>query len=363
MGEPEYHESKKVPLLRIADSRGIETINYTIKELSESINKFIQNNLQSGDPDKFVHCIWYCVNGTRFEDIEEETLEELRTIYKKDSIPIIVVYTQALNDEHVENMRKIIEEKEIGDFMPVLAKKTKVARTQIEPFGIDELKEISIKRAKEAVKISNYENYILQTRKEINIQNEDINKKLDELIENKIKIKFNKMSEGKSIEEICEYLSDLFFHLISDNIYNEARTYVSVDSEKLIAEFSKNIIDQPLKDSFDAKFKEYIENKSKDICTNISNKESSQISNLGINQTEIKTKIDDLIKEDKSLSQKAWIILIKKYFDDIFQSYAKNFKEESKKIYEEILEQEDFKNCINKLVQERFDEIKEKLKL
>ncbi len=54
------------------------------------------------------------------------------------------------------------------------------------------------------------------------------------------------------------YLSDLFFHLISDNIYKEARTYVSVDSENLIDEFSKNIIDQPLKDSFDAKFKEYI---------------------------------------------------------------------------------------------------------
>ena len=289
-------------------------------------------------------------------------MEELRTIYKKDSIPIIVVYTQALNDEHVENMRKIIEEKGIGDFMPVLAKKTKVARTQIEPFGIEELKEKSIERAKEAVKISNYENYILQTGKEINSQNEDINKKLDELIENKIKTKLNKMSEGKNDEEILDYLNDLLFYLISHNIYNEARTYVSVDSENLIAEFSKNIIDKPLKDSFENKFKQYIEDKSKEICTKISNKESSQMSNLSISQNEIKTKIDDLIKEDISLYQKAWITFIKTYFDDIFQSYAKIFKEESKKIYEEILKQEDFINCINKLVQERFDEIKEKLK-
>ena len=36
----------------------------------------------------------------------------------------------------------------------------------------------------------------------------------------------------------------MFSVLFSHNIYNEARTYVSVDSENLIAEFSKNIIEQ-----------------------------------------------------------------------------------------------------------------------
>ena len=100
-----------MPLLRIADSRGIETKDYNIKQMSKSINKFIQNNLKSGDPDLFVHCIWYCINGTRFEDIEEETLEELSRIYQANSIPIIIVYTQAIIDEHVENMEKIINEK------------------------------------------------------------------------------------------------------------------------------------------------------------------------------------------------------------------------------------------------------------
>ena len=364
LGEPEYHESKKIPLLRIADSRGIGTKDYNIKQMSKSINKFIQNNLKSGDPDLFVHCIWYCINGTRFEDVKEETLEELSKIYQANSIPIIIFYTQAIIDEHVEIMEKIINAKKLYDFIPVLAKKTKVFRTLIEPFGIKELKEISFKRAREAVKYLNYENYILQllTDKKIKSQLEDMNKKLDELITNKIMIKLDKMSERKSDEEICDYLNNLLFDLISISIYNETKIYVSINSEKLIAEFSKEVIDKPLKDSFEKKFNEYIKNKSEDICKEILDKERSQINNFGISQDEIKTKIDDLINENRSLYQKAWITFIKKYFEDLFQSYAKNFKEESQKIYKEILKKNKFQNCIQNLVKERFDEIEAKLK-
>ena len=374
LGEPEYHESKKEPLLRIADSRGIETIDYTIEKLSESINKFIRANLQSGDPDKFVHCIWYCLNGTRFEDIEEKTLEELSEIYALNSIPIVIVYTQALNDEHKENMEKIINEKKKEkqeekkednyDFIPVLAKETKVAGIPIKPFGIEDLKKISIKRAREAVKSSNYENYKLQTYKEVKKQLEVINKKLDEIIENKIKTKINKMSEGKSDEEICDFLNDLLLYLISHCIYYETRTYVSENSESLINQFSeiKNIIDEPLKDLFKTKFDEYIKNKSENICKEIIDKKRNEINELSISQAEIKNKIDAFINEDKSLRQKAWIAVIKKYFVEIFQSYTKTFKEESKKIYDEILKKDDFKDYIIKLVQERFNEIEAKLK-
>ena len=69
-----------------------------------------------------------------------------------------------------------------------------------------------------------------------------------------------------------------------------------------------------------------------------------------------------MINEDKSLHQKDWIAVIKKYFVDIFQSYAKTFKEESKKIYDEILNKDDFKDYIINLVQERLNEIEAKLK-
>ena len=77
MGEPKYYESETVPLLRLADSRGIEKTNYRVKELSESIEKFIKSQLDSENPDLFIHCIWYCITGTRLEQIETDTLKEL----------------------------------------------------------------------------------------------------------------------------------------------------------------------------------------------------------------------------------------------------------------------------------------------
>ena len=45
MGEPKYYESETVPLLRLADSRGIEKTNYRMKELNESIEKFIKGQI------------------------------------------------------------------------------------------------------------------------------------------------------------------------------------------------------------------------------------------------------------------------------------------------------------------------------
>ena len=366
LGEPEYHESKKVPLLRIADSRGIETKGYSIKQLSDSINKFIKEKLQSGNPDQFVHCIWYCLSGTRFEDIEEETLEELSKIYKENSIPIIIVYTQALNSTHIKNMEKIIKEKNY-DFIPVLALKVEVAQFVVEPFGIKELKELSVKRARDAVKFSNYENYILQTSEEIENQIKDINGQLDSLIEKKVKTKLDIMSEGKSDEEICDYLKNLLFFSISDSIYNKNRTFVSINSENLIDEFSKNAINKELKESFEKRFNEYIDNECKKMLQEILEKNRYKINEYSLSEDKIKKIIVDSIKENKiiyqSFYQRAWISYIKKYLGGIFKMYVDAFKKVSENIYKEILIRDDFKNCIKKLVKERFDEIEEKLKL
>ena len=87
-------------------------------------------------------------------------------IYTENSIPIIVAYTQALKSGYTENMEKIIKEKNY-DFIPVWALKVKVAQFVVEPFGIKKLKKISVKRARDAVKFPNYENYIIQATKEI----------------------------------------------------------------------------------------------------------------------------------------------------------------------------------------------------
>ena len=58
---------------------------------------FFKSQLDSENPDLFIHCIWYCITGTRLEPIERDTLKELSKIYQSNSIPIIIVYTQAVS--------------------------------------------------------------------------------------------------------------------------------------------------------------------------------------------------------------------------------------------------------------------------
>ena len=105
-----------------------------------------------------------------------------------------------------------------------------------------------------------------------------------------MKTKINKMSKGKSDEEISDFLNDLLLYLISHCIYYETRTYASENSESLINKFSniKNIIDEPLKDLFKTKIDEYIKNKSENIYKEIIDKKRSEIYDLSMSQAEIK---------------------------------------------------------------------------
>ena len=45
MEDPKYYESETIPLLRLADLCGIEKTDYRMKELNESIEKFIKSQL------------------------------------------------------------------------------------------------------------------------------------------------------------------------------------------------------------------------------------------------------------------------------------------------------------------------------
>ena len=86
------YESNKIPFLRLADSRGIENDKYSVEEVVKSIENFVNSQIQLKDQDKFIHCIWYCITGSRFEDIEAESLKRLAALYDNNKLPIIVVY-------------------------------------------------------------------------------------------------------------------------------------------------------------------------------------------------------------------------------------------------------------------------------
>ena len=271
MGEPKYYESENVPLLRLADSRGIEKGEYKMEDLNKSIELFIKGQLDSENPDYFVHCIWYCITGTRLEQTEIDTLKELSRIYKSNSIPIIVVYTRALSTPTIKEMEKFIKDNFTHDFIPILAKKDIILDDiEVNPRGLDELKKISVLRAKEAVKSSCYEFNFEKTKREvqeiIKKKKESLNTILNKILSDKI----NVMGEGKTKEEVYDDLKNLLIYLISNHIYNTDRKLVNLQSEELIKDYSRKVIDRNMS-KFDTLFNNFINDKSYNLSNTFYN--------------------------------------------------------------------------------------------
>ena len=368
MGEPKYYESETVPLLRLADSRGIEKTNYRMKELNESIEKFIKGQLDSENPDLFIHCIWYCITGTRLEPIERDTLGELSKIYQSNSIPIIIVYTQALSKQKIEAMKNFIHDNFnfSHDFIPVLALQEIIIDNlpPINPYGIDKLKEISVLRAKEAVKSSCYEFNVQKTKREvqeiINKNKENLNIMLNNIIAEKIEL----ISEEKTKEEICEDLNNLLVNIISKYFNLDEGKLISVQSENLIKDFVKKFVDESMP-KFDALFEKYMEDKSNELANKLytyqNNYNQSYYINNKKNLEQFKNeKRNDLIEET---NKKSKMYFYKNLIKFICSLCVEKFQEKSENIYQQILEKEEFSNLIMKLIEKDFEDIDKNLKL
>ena len=105
--------------IRLWDTKGINKIEDAEKEFTQ----FINEKIEKGNIDEFIHCIWYCVTGEQFTKTERKFLHKLSSLYK-ESIPVIIVYTKAIDDNKVEEMEKIIKEEKNSSlsFIPVIAK-------------------------------------------------------------------------------------------------------------------------------------------------------------------------------------------------------------------------------------------------
>ena len=209
-GKPEtkdscYYESEEIPFLRLADSRGIEKDkNFGVEQTFESIQRFIKSQIETNDPDKFIHCIWYCWSGTRLEENEMNLFKKLSETYSLETIPIIIVYTRAIDLDEVEKAKNYIlnENKLNNDFIDVVSKDTNVGEYIVPSRNLDILKEISIKRAKEAIKSSCYEGILNEVKKKIK---ETLEKLMNEL-KNKSNSEANKIISRMTINSEMETL-------------------------------------------------------------------------------------------------------------------------------------------------------------
>lgn len=145
---------------RFWDSQGIELDpKNNLEQVIEYTKNLVKNNNKQGDPDKYIHCIWYCTTGHRFEKVEEKAVKELVNLYSDNSLPLIIVYTLATSDDIFNGMKECIKKKVPPniDIMPVLAKnyivkdKNKNIEIEVPVYGKDELIKLSVDKFKNSV--------------------------------------------------------------------------------------------------------------------------------------------------------------------------------------------------------------------
>jgi hypothetical protein len=224
-GEPKGYTSEKKKGLRLWDSQGIDKEKNDIANVVRTVEKMINEASINNNPDKFIHCIWYCVSGQRFEESERESLIELMKIYDDDSLPIIVVYTEAYSGDDVkavsDEIREILKEKinkikEINICQVVAKdKELKFGKKSfvIEKFGITKLLDISLQKIIKAVNSACFFSF----KNKLKTDNEsEINKKKSDLIKI-IEKRTNDFQTGNKISNI---------ELLNRQIYNKVINYL-----------------------------------------------------------------------------------------------------------------------------------------
>lgn len=138
--------TKKGFPLAVYDTRGFELGQDSQKEIKNELLEEIKKASDSGDINKAIHCIWYCVSvqSSRFEPQE---IEWIRSFTKESGIyhiPVIIVLTQAYGKK-AQEMKKYIESinLEVMQVVPVLAEDYEMNDKYCEKaYGLDTLIEV-----------------------------------------------------------------------------------------------------------------------------------------------------------------------------------------------------------------------------
>ena len=349
--------SDKRKCIRCIDSKGIEMGAYNIDAVFNSTKELIEQRAREGDPDKLIHCIWYCFKSSslRFQDIEKETLTRLMNQYDDNSLPIIIVITQNYDDNVTESMTKLIQDefqilnRDIK-IVPVVAKDyiqiKKNKQNVTEKEGIDELIKISFEKSQKAI----YPAFMKSIKEKIiqafEIKTEEKINKLKEQLNENVQSILNEISEDDEIEIGISKLS-----IIIENTLN---TFFEISN---ISEESKNDITLFL-DNLCLWFKERLSNIIADLVKGNSNE-------LGISLLNEQTKVkkDNNVKktldneksfEDYRIESEIYLkpsILKQVYYLAIRDIYS-IIRENLIKISEVVMKEEfnNFKPELNKVI-------------
>ena len=246
LGEPHPYSSEKVKGIRLWDSQGIDKSNYGIKQLIKSVTTLINNNAKSGNPDNFIHCIWYCLTGNRFEEIERDSLIELMKIYHDETLPIIIVYTQCISEDDKEIMEKAInnicmEQNRKIDIVTILAEDKQVGKKKdnhfIKKYGIDKLLKKSFEKIEGAVQSACFHS----VREQINSNYKENITKIHQKLKNQVKEQINNFNVNISLSDLADKNLKLFELITKTLIFEgEENKKLSNNSKEALLEFLRD---------------------------------------------------------------------------------------------------------------------------
>ena len=277
LGEPRPYVSEKIKGIRLWDSQGIDKTNYGMKELVKSVKNLIKNNANTGDPDNFIHCIWYCLSGNRFEEVERDSIIELMKTYHDETLPIIIVYTQALSEDDSKNMETAIdqickEQNRTIEVISILAEDKKVGAGDksmvIEKFGIDKLLEKSFQKIEGAVKSACFHSIREQIRTNYEIKIRKIHQKL----KNQVKEQLNNFSSNVSLSDLAEKDLKLFEMITKTLIFEEENKNLSYNSKEALLEFLREFVSY-CSQKLNAFMEKFVIKKSIELATSYHNKQ------------------------------------------------------------------------------------------
>ena len=305
MGTPLYYESMKVNFIRVADSRGIEKSHeYGVDQVVKDVKDFVEGKLLTKDPDQFVHCIWYCITGARFEEVEKESLVTLAKIYDNNKLPIIVVYTKAIMPALYKPIERKIKDLNLNlNFVPVVSKdivikkesneeeensdeenesdNKKIKKDIIKKKGIKSLMDLSVKKAEDAVQSACYTGIKNNIKDDVINNNKTLNERMEIYIKQENKKRIRNFKEGMELSEMVDNISDLINSVFSQYLYDGKKS-LKKDSTDKIEDFIEKFFRINLKEYKD-NFEKFIEENSTIVARKLYEKQRDiNYQNLGM---------------------------------------------------------------------------------
>ena len=261
------YRSSKVKNLQLIKYKGIGYDNNNSADIiRDNTISFIREQISKGNYNNFVHCIWYCLSGTRVEDVEIRYLKELKQVYNDDSMPIIIVYIDETIPKETEEYNKNILPNTI--IVSVIPKDIKLPNGRIRrSIGCDKLMKITIDKIMEAL-MGNMQTTMTKNIKEeiirqISHENKKIKNNIIETVINDFLYNYREVKNdslfidylltilGKKLKEFFKNISNSGLNLIiKSNIIRNIKSFMNA---------FKNILKNSIEQDVNTIIKEFID--------------------------------------------------------------------------------------------------------